>query len=114
MLMMTSSMTTLPTIGVNATDITRGALSSSAVAGIINYNRVQQGSVTVQEAVHDSLKIGIQGGIATGSAMSATYYYSQNKTLAALTALSIGAMGVYAVEKLNDKLKQHKPSGEEA
>jgi len=93
------------TLQVSGADITRGAISSAAVAGIINYNKLKKNEVTKEEAVKNSLKIGIQGGIATGAAISATNSYAANNLFGMLTALSIGAAGIYAVEKINDTLE---------
>ena len=57
------------------------------------------------EAIKDTVKKTAQGGIATGSAVAAANFIGQkNGLLKALTAVSIGMAGIYAIEVLDDKL----------
>lgn len=90
---------------LSGADIARGAISSASVAGIINYNRLKKNETTTREAVKNSLKVGIQGGIATGTAIAAINNYATNNIFGMLTALSVGAAGIYGVEKVNDILQ---------
>lgn len=88
--------------------IISGAIASGAIAGALNYNRYKKGEVSQKEAVNNSVKLTAQGGIATGSAIAAANYLGQNNFMGMLTAVSIGAMGIYAVEKVSEKLEDNK------
>ena len=96
--------TTATTTTIKATDIFKGMASGATIAGVINYNKLQKGEITKDNAVKNALKIGVQSGIATGASMAATNYYAKNNTMGMLTAISAGIAGIYAVEKVNDML----------
>ena len=81
-----------------------GALAAGALASAVNYNKYKNKEVNRSEAINNSLKLSAQGGIATGSAIAAANYLGNGSIVKMLTAISIGAMGVYAVEKISDKL----------
>lgn len=84
--------------------VVSGALAAGALAGAINYDKFKKEKMTKKEAVQSTIKLSAQGGIATGSAIAAANYMGTGKIFSALTAISLGAMGVYAVEKISDKL----------
>lgn len=84
--------------------IVSGAAASAVVAGSINYGKYKREEISSQEAVKNSVKLTAQGGIATGSAVAAANYLGQNNFLGFLTALSVGAMGVYGVEQISQRL----------
>lgn len=46
-----------------------------------------------------------QGGIATASAIATANYIGRGNLLGALSAASMGAMGVYTTQKVYDKLE---------
>ncbi len=83
-----------------------GALASGALAGALNYNKYLKGEIDKKEAISDSLKLSAQGGIATGSAIAAANYMGQGNIFGMLTAVSIGMAGVYAVEKVSEKIEE--------
>lgn len=83
-----------------------GAIAAGAVAGALNYNKYKKEKITKEEAIKNSIKLIAQGGIATGSAIAAANYLGQGNVLGFLSALSIGAAGVYAVEKVNEKIEE--------
>lgn len=83
-----------------------GAIASSIVAGAINYNKYKKDEMSQYEAIADTLKLTVQGGIATGSAIAAANYLGNGNILGLLSAISIGAMGIYATEKISDTLSQ--------
>jgi hypothetical protein len=83
-----------------------GTVAAGAVAGALNYNRYVKGEVSRSEALNNSLKLSAQGGIATGSAIAAANYLGQNNIFGMLTAVSVGAMGIYAVEKISEKIEE--------
>ena len=83
--------------------IISGALASGAIASAINYHAYSKQEISKQHAIQNSLKLTLQGGIATGSAIAATNYLGKNNWLGMISAISLGAVGVYAVEKLTEK-----------
>jgi len=86
--------------------IVSGALASGALAGALNYNKLAKEEITKDEAVKNTVKLSAQGGIATGSAIAAANYLGQGNILGMLSAISLGAMGVYAVEKVSEKIEE--------
>lgn len=86
--------------------IISGALASGAIASAINYNAYSKAQISKQHAIQNSIKLTLQGGIATGSAIAATNYLGKNNFLGMLSAISLGAFGVYAIEKLNEKWEE--------
>lgn len=87
--------------------IVSGAVASAIISGSINYKKVKEKKITSKEAARDTVKIASQGAIATGSAIAtANYVGQQNGFLKAMTALSIGMAGIYAIEVINDKLEE--------
>ena len=85
--------------------VVSGAIASAVVAGSINYLRYQKEEITSAEAVRNGLKLTAQGGIATGSAIAAANYLGRNNFLGFLTAIGIGAAGVYGVEQVSRNLE---------
>ncbi|MDY0321207.1 MAG: hypothetical protein RBR23_05675 [Arcobacteraceae bacterium] len=83
-----------------------GAIASSIVAGAINYNKYKKDEMSQNEAIQDTIKLTLQGGIATGSAIAAANYLGNGNILGLLSAISLGAMGIYATEKISDNLSQ--------
>jgi len=66
--------------------------------------KVRKGEATPMQATKEVVKRTTQGTIATASVVAASNYQGQkNGMFKALTALSIGAMGVYAVEMIDKK-----------
>ena len=55
--------------------------------------------------INDTLKTSLQGAIATASAVATTNYIGEGKIMHAMTAMSVGAMGVYGTQKVYDKLE---------
>lgn len=84
-----------------------GAIASAIVSGSINYKKATQRKISQKEAIKDTIKKTTQGGIATGSAIAAANYIGQpNGLMKALTAISVGMAGIYAVEILDEKLTE--------
>ena len=84
-----------------------GAIASAVIAGSINYNKYKKDEISKEEAIQDSVKLTAQGGIATGSAIAAANYVGESNVLGFLTAISVGAIGVYAVEKMSRKIQDN-------
>ncbi|WP_298751268.1 hypothetical protein [uncultured Arcobacter sp.] len=84
-----------------------GAIASAVVSGAINYKKVKTQEIEKKAAIKDTIKKTSQGAIATGAAIAtANYLGEKGGLLKAVTALSIGAMGIYAVEMIEEKLDQ--------
>lgn len=85
--------------------IVSGAIASSIISGGVNYNKVKKGEISKEEAIKDTIKLTSQGAIATGTAIATSNYLGQkNGLLKALTSASIGLVGIYAIEKIDDTL----------
>jgi len=82
-----------------------GAIATSVIAGSLNYRRYQKNEISKSEMINDTLKTTIQGAIATASAVATTNYIGESKMVEAMTALSIGAIGVYGTQKVYDRLE---------
>lgn len=80
-----------------------GALASGMIAGALNYNHYKQEKISKEKAVKNSLKLTLQGGIVTASAIAASNYVGRSNILGMITAISLGITGVYGVEKLYEK-----------
>ncbi|MFY9073960.1 hypothetical protein CRU99_10590 [Malaciobacter mytili] len=84
-----------------------GAIASAVVSGTINYKKAKEAKISSNEAIKDTVKKTTQGAIATGTAIAtANYLGQQGGFLKAMTALSIGMAGIYAVEVIDDKLNE--------
>ena len=84
-----------------------GAIASAVVSGALNYKKAQSRQITKKDAIKDTIKRTSQGAIATGSAIATANYLGQKGGLfKALTAASIGMMGIYAIEVIEEKLDQ--------
>jgi len=86
--------------------IISGAVASAIVSGTINYKKVKEQKIDSKKAIADTVKISSQGAIATGTAVATANYIGQKGgLLKALTAVSIGMAGIYAIEFIDEKLK---------
>lgn len=83
-----------------------GALASAVVSGAINYKKVQNRELKPACALKQTLKKSTQGAIATGSAIATANYIGEGNWLRALTSVSIGLAGIYALEVMEEKLEQ--------
>jgi hypothetical protein len=84
-----------------------GAIASAVVSGAINYKKAKSRQITKKDAIKDTIKRTSQGAIATGSAIATANYLGQKGGLfKAITAASIGMIGIYAIEVIEEKLDQ--------
>jgi len=90
-----------------------GAIATSVIAGSLNYRRLQNNEITKTEMINDTMKTTMQGAIATASAVATTNYIGEGKLIHAMTALSIGAVGVYGTQKVYDRLELQVNKNEE-
>jgi hypothetical protein len=83
-----------------------GALAAGALAGAINYDKYKKNEMSRNKAVRNTIQLSVQGGIATGSAVAAANYVGQGKIFTALTAVSLGVMGIYATKQISEKISE--------
>lgn len=88
--------------------IVSGAAASAIVATGINYNHYAKNEISKNQAIQNSIKLTAQGGMATGSAIATANYIGRGNYMGALTALTLGMTGVYAIEKVVEKLNEKK------
>ncbi|RXJ82417.1 hypothetical protein [Arcobacter sp. F2176] len=82
-----------------------GAIASAVISGAINYKKVKSNELEKKAAIKDTIKKTSQGAIATGAAIAtANYLGEKGGLLKAVTALSVGAMGIYALEVIEEQL----------
>jgi len=84
--------------------IISGAVASALVSGTLNYKKVIDKKESRAAALKDTIKKTSQGAIATGTAIATSNYLGQKGGLMkALSAVSIGMAGIYALEVLDEK-----------
>jgi len=82
-----------------------GGVFSAVFALSSNYTKYKKNEINKQEFLNKTLKTTVQGGIATASAIATANYIGKANYLGALSAASIGVMGVYATDKVYDRLE---------
>ena len=80
-----------------------GALAAGMVATALSYAKYKKAEFSKEEAIKQSLKLTLQGGLATGSAIAAANALGRSSWLGVLGSLSVGIAGIYGVEKLYTK-----------
>lgn len=86
--------------------VVSGALASGAIAGALNYNRYTKKEISKNEAIYDTLKLTLQGGIATSSAIAAANFLGEGKLFKMANMVSLGVFGIYALEKIDETVKK--------
>ena len=81
-----------------------GTVFSAIFAGSMNYNKYKKNEITKNELINDTVKLAIQGGIGTASAIATSNYIGRGNWFGAMTAVSIGAIGVYSTQKVYERL----------
>jgi hypothetical protein len=89
--------------------VVSGTIASAAIAGGMHYNQVQKGTLDKKAAIRTTIKLSLQGGVATGAAIAAANHLGKSNFFGVLSALSIGVAGVYAIEKINDYVQEKAP-----
>ncbi len=85
--------------------IVSGALASGTIATAFNYNSYKKNEIEKNEAIKKTLKLTVQGAITTSSAVAAANYLGRGETFKMLGAISLGILGVYALEKIDEKIQ---------
>ncbi|RXJ88729.1 hypothetical protein CRV01_08870 [Arcobacter sp. CECT 8983] len=84
-----------------------GAIASAVASSTINMRKVKNQEISKKEALRDTFKRTSQGAIATGAAVATADYLSQKGGfIKAMTTISVGMAGIYALEVLDDKLNK--------
>jgi uncharacterized membrane protein YeaQ/YmgE (transglycosylase-associated protein family) len=82
-----------------------GSIVAGVLAGSINYNQYKKADISQKEFLAQTAKTTIQGGVGTASAVATANAIGKGDYVGALTAISLGVVGVYAAEKLYEKLE---------
>lgn len=83
-----------------------GTVFSAIFAGAMNYNKYKKEDISKEELVQDTGRLALQGGIGTASAVATANYVGNGNYIGALTAISLGAMGIYGVQKASEVLEK--------
>ncbi|XPV69527.1 MAG: hypothetical protein ACNI25_02910 [Halarcobacter sp.] len=87
--------------------IITGAVASAIASSTVNYRKVKNKEISTTLAIKETVKRSSQGAIATGAAVQTANYLTQKGGfLKAMTTISIGMAGIYAIEILDDKLDE--------
>lgn len=86
--------------------VVSGAIASATIAGGLNYSQYKKGTIKKEVAIKNSIKLTLQGGIATGAAIAAANYLGRGSILGMLSAISVGVAGVYGVEKISEAIDE--------
>lgn len=84
--------------------IVSGALAAGIVATAMSYSKYKNAELSKNEAIKQSLKLTLQGGIATGSAIAASNAIGRSSVMGVLGALAVGVAGIYSVEAVYAKM----------
>ena len=86
-----------------------GAVFSAMFAGAMSYNKYKKKEMPKNAMILETSKLAMQGGVGTASAVATANYIGNGNYVGALTALSMGAMGIYGVQKISEMYER--PSG---
>lgn len=82
-----------------------GTVFSAIFAGSINYNKYQKDEISKNDFVNDTARMAIQGGIGTASAVATANYIGRGDWMSAMTAVTLGAAGIYGTQKIYEKIE---------
>ncbi len=85
-----------------------GTVFSAIFAGSINYSKYQKDEMSKNELINDTAKMAIQGGIGTASAVATANYIGRGDWIGAMTAVTLGAAGIYGTQKIYEKIENKK------
>ena len=81
-----------------------GAIAAGVFTGSMNYSKYKKADISQKEFLAETVKNSVQGGMGTAAAVATTNYIGRGDYIAALTAMSLGVVGVYATEKLYENI----------
>jgi len=84
-----------------------GTVFSAIFAGSINYNKYQKDEISKNELINDTSRMAIQGGIGTASAVATANYIGRGDWMSAMTAITVGAAGIYGTQKIYEKIQNN-------
>lgn len=96
-------------LGINETPLDyliSSTVTSSIIAGGINFSKVKKGEIDKNEAIKNTLKVSSQAGIATGSAIATIGYFLKKNYLGAAISLAVGTGSVMAIEKMSQNMEE--------
>lgn len=79
-----------------------GAVFSALFSGAMNYNKYKKNEMSKSEMLKDTGTLSLQGGVGTASAIATANYVGRGNYVAALTAASLGAMGIYGIQRASE------------
>ena len=85
-----------------------GTVFSAIFAGSMNYNKHKKEEISKDEMIKDTAKLALQGGVGTASAVATSNYIGKGNYIGALTAISLGAMGIYGAQKITEMIEEEK------
>lgn len=87
-----------------------GAVATAVVKTTINAKKVSEGSLSIPEALRDTVKGSAQGAVATATVATIQEMTTRPNpsTLNAVAVAAMGIVGVYAIEKIADSLSEVK------
>jgi|GEM_PF-6151341 len=88
-----------------ATNTLKGTLLTSALAGIIEYQKIQKGETTINQAISNSLRVGLKGGALYAGSMFALNKFNVNPSVKSL-ALPIVSAGVIYANNRQEAIKE--------
>lgn len=83
-----------------------GTIFSATFAGSMNFKKYRKYEISKAEAVQDTLKLAVQGGIGTGCAVSAANSFGRGNYINGLFSIALGAVGVYGAEKISETIEK--------
>lgn len=90
-----------------------GILAAGVVSATLNYQKQKAGEITTKDALSNTARLSVQGGLATASAISAANCMGRGNWFGAVLSLSAGALGIYATEKFYNKIDEPKSIAQE-
>jgi len=87
-----------------ATNTLKGTLLTSALAGIIEYQKIQKGETTINQAISNSLRVGLKGGALYAGSMFALNKLNVNPSVKSL-ALPVVSAGVIYLNNRQEAIK---------
>ena len=85
-----------------------GTVFSAIFAGSMNYNKCKKEEISKDEMIKDTAKLAIQGGMGTAAAVATSNYIGKGNYIGALTAISVGAMGIYGAQKIGEMFEEER------
>ncbi|WP_300363265.1 hypothetical protein [Hydrogenimonas sp.] len=83
-----------------------GTVFSAVFGGSMSYDRYQKGEISGSDALLETSRLAVQGGIAASSAVWCANALGQRDYLGAMLGVGAGFLGVYAAQKAAEKIER--------